>query len=149
MSSEVKLIVQNDLEVNVEEGSFTLKLATGHPQGRGHSFLSREDEFMINSFRVNIDTSDINHTTHNKDSEVDLTQGKIKYVKENYEASVSTLEREEKNLETLASVLDSQNHEEWVEKAPDRTTLHVNYKEDNFGIETKEIATTYNLNFIK
>ena len=86
---------------------------------------------MINSFQVNIDTSDINHTTHNKDSgvEVDLTQGEIKYVKENYEASVATLEREEKNLETLASVLDSQNHEEWD--------------------ETKEIATTYDLNLIK
>ena len=46
MSSEIKLIVQNDLEVNEEEGSFTLKLATQHPQGRGHFFSSREDEFM-------------------------------------------------------------------------------------------------------
>ena len=146
MSSEVKLIVQNDLEVNVEEGSLTLKLATGHLQGRGHLFLSREeDEFMINSFQVNIDTSDVNHTTYNKDCEVDLIQGKIKYTKENYEASVTTLEREEKNLEPL----DSQNHKEWIEKTPDRITLHVNYKEDNFGIETKEIATTYDLNLIK
>ena len=34
---------------------------------------------MINSFQVNIDTSDINHTTY-KDSEVNLTQGEIKYV---------------------------------------------------------------------
>ena len=50
MSSEVKLIVQNDLEVTEEEGSLTLKLATEHPQGWGHLFLSREDEFMINSF---------------------------------------------------------------------------------------------------
>ena len=75
MSSEVKLTVQNNLEVNKEEESFTLKLATEHPQGRGHLLLSREDEFMINSFRVNIDTSDINHTTYNEDSEVDLTQG--------------------------------------------------------------------------
>ena len=104
---------------------------------------------MINSFRVNIDTSDINHTAYNKDSEVDLIQGEIKYIKENYEASVATLEKEEKNLETSASVLDSQNHEEWVEKTPGRITLHVNYKEDNFGIETKEIATTYYLNLIK
>ena len=77
MSSEIKLIVQNDLEVNEEEGSFTLKLATEHPQGRGHLFLSSEDEFMINSFRVNIDTNDINHTTYNKDCEVHLTQGEI------------------------------------------------------------------------
>ena len=38
----------------------------------------REDEFMINSFRVNIDTSDVNHTIYNKDSEVDLNQGEIK-----------------------------------------------------------------------
>ena len=104
---------------------------------------------MINSFRVNIDTSDFNHTTYYKESEVDLTQGKIKYVKKNYEASVATLEREEKILETLASALDSQNHEEWVEKTLDRISLHVNYKEDNFGIETKEIATTYDLNLIK
>ena len=98
MSSEVKLIVQNDLEVNVEEGSFTLKLATDHPQGRGHLLLSREDEFMIISFRVNIDTSDVNHTKYNKDSEVGLTQGETKYVKENYEASVTTLEGKQKNL---------------------------------------------------
>ena len=46
-------------------------------------------------------------------------------------------------------VLDSQNHEERVEKTPYRITLHVNHKEDNFGIETKEIATTYDLNLIK
>ena len=149
MLSEVKLIVQNNLEVNVEEGSLTPKLATGHLQGRGHLFLTREDEFMINSFQVNIDTSDVNHTTYNKDSEVDLIQGKIEHTKENYEVSVTTLEREEKNLEPLASVLDSQNHKEWIEKTPDRITLHVNYKEDNFGIETKEIATTYDLNLIR
>ena len=109
----------------------------------------REDEFMINSFRVNIDTSDVNHTTYNMDSEVNLTQGEIKYVKENYEASIATLEREEKNLETLASVLDSQNYKEWVEKTPDRITLHVNYKEDNIGTKAKEITTTYDLNLIK
>ena len=149
MSSKAKLIVQNSLEVNEEEGSFTLKLATEHPHGWGHLFLSRKDEFMTNSFRVNIDTSDINHTTYNKDSEVDLPQGGIKYVKENYEVSVAALQREEKNPETLGSVLDSQNHKECVEKAPDRITLHVNYKEDNFGIKTKEIATTYDLNLIR
>ena len=40
MSSEVKLIVQNNLEVNEEEGSFTLKLATEHPQGQGDLFLT-------------------------------------------------------------------------------------------------------------
>ena len=94
-------------------------------------FLSREDEFVINSFRVNIDTSDTNHTMYNKDSEVDLTQDKIKYANKNYEANVATLEKEEKNLETLASMLDSQSHEEWVEKTPDRVTLHVNYKEEH------------------
>ena len=149
MSSEVKLIVQNDLEVNEEEGSFTLKLATEHPQGQRHLFLSSEDVFTINSFRVNIDTSDINHTMYNKDCEVNLTQGEIKYVKENYEASVAALHREEKNLETLGLVLNFQNHEEWIEKTPDRITLHVNYKEDNFGIETKEVVTTYDLNLIK
>ena len=71
---------------------------------------------MINSFRVNIDTSDINHTAYNKDSEVDLIQGEIKYIKENYEASVATLEKEEKNLETSASVLDSQNHKSRLKK---------------------------------
>ena len=147
MPSEVKLIVQNNLNVSEEEGSFTLKLATEHPQGPGHLFLSREDEFMINFFGVNIDTFDI--TTYNKDIEVHLTQGEIKYVKENYEASVAALQREEKILETFGLVLDSQNHEEWVEKTPDRITLHVNYKEDNFGIEPQEITTTYDLNLIK
>ena len=67
---------------------------------------------MINSFRVNRDTSNINHTTYKKDSEVDLTQGEIKCIKENYEASVAALQRQEKNQETLGSVLDSQNDEE-------------------------------------
>ena len=141
--------MQNDLEVNEEDERFTLKLATEHPQQRGYLFLSREDEFMINSFRVNIDTSDINHTTNSKDSEADLTQGEITYIKENYEASVEALQSDEKNLETLGSVLDSQNHEEWVEKTQDKITLHVNLKEDNFGKKAKEIATTYNLNLIK
>ena len=149
MPSEVKLIVQNHLEFNEEEGISTLKLVTEHPQRRGYLFLSKEDKFMINSFRVNIDTSDINHTTYNKDTEVNLTQEELKYVKENYEASAEALQREKKNLEGLGSVLDSQNHEEWVDKTQDRITLHVNFKEDNFGKEAKEIATTYNLKLIK
>ena len=83
--------MQNDLQVNEEEGSLTLKLATEYPQGRGHLFLSREDEIMINSFRDNIDTSNINHTTYNKYGKVGLTQGETKYVKENYEASLAAL----------------------------------------------------------
>ena len=98
---------------------------------------------MINSFPLNIDTCDIKHR------EVDLNLQEIKYVKQNYEASAAALQWEGKNLETLGLVLDSQNHEEWIEKTPDRMTLRVNYKEDNFGIETKEITTTYHLNLIK
>ena len=104
---------------------------------------------MINSFSLNIDTRDVNHTAYQGISEIDLTQGEIKYVKENFDIGESNLQREEKNLENLASVLHSENHEEWMEKNPDKITLNVNCNQDNFGIETKEIATTYDLNLIK
>ena len=71
---------------------------------------------MINSFSLNIDTSNVNHTTYQEISEIDLTQGEIKYVKENFDIGESNLQREEKNLENLASVLHSENHKEWMEK---------------------------------
>ena len=39
----------------------------------------------------------LNHTTYEENSEIDLTQGEIKYVKEKFDVSESNLQREEKN----------------------------------------------------
>ena len=48
-------------------------------------FLSKDDDFMINSFRVNVDTNNINHTSHLNEGgiEIDVGQGEIKYILQN------------------------------------------------------------------
>ena len=71
MSSEVKLIVQNDVTVNVNDGWFNLNFVGGYQEGKKKLFLSKDDNFMINLFRVNVDTSDINQTSY-------LNEGGIK-----------------------------------------------------------------------
>ena len=98
MSSEVKLTVQSDVDVNPQNGTFNLNFANGYLQGKKELFLFKNDEFMINSFRVNIDTDDINHTTYNNPDglQVDLGEGEIKYVLQNMENSRARLENEEK-----------------------------------------------------
>ena len=81
MSSEVKLIVQNDVTVN-ENGSFNLSFAVGYREGKKILLLSKDNNFMTNSFRVNVYTNDINHTSHlnERGIEIDVGQGEIKYL---------------------------------------------------------------------
>ena len=82
MSSEVKLIVQNNVTVNENDGSFNLSFAVGYQEGKKILLLSKDDDFMINSFRVNVYTNDINHTSYlnERGIEIDVGQGEIKYL---------------------------------------------------------------------
>ena len=85
MSSEVKLIVQNDVRVE-ENGNFTLIFASDYLEGKRELFLSQNDQFFINSFRVNVDTNDVNHTSYDQtpsENQIDLTTDELKYVNEN------------------------------------------------------------------
>ena len=58
MSSEVKLMLQSDIDVNPNSGNFKLNFGDKNIQGKKKLFLSKNDEFIINSFKVNIDTRD-------------------------------------------------------------------------------------------
>ena len=79
MSSEVKLIVQNGVDVNISTGNFKLNLAHNDLEGKRELFLSENNDFMINSLNVNIDTNDATDPYENySDVTLDLTQGEIK-----------------------------------------------------------------------
>ena len=79
MSSEVKLIVQNGVDVNISTGNFKLNLAGNDLEGNRELFLSENNDFMINSLNVNIDTNDATDPYENySDVTLDLTQGEIK-----------------------------------------------------------------------
>lgn len=58
MSSEVKLMLQSDIDVNPNSGNFKLNFGDKNIQGKKNFFLSENDQFIINSFKVNIDTQD-------------------------------------------------------------------------------------------
>ena len=47
---------------------------------------------MINSFKVNVDTNDINHTSYLNEGgiEIDVGQGEIKYVLQNVRSTKKT-----------------------------------------------------------
>ena len=115
MSSEVKLIVQSDVDVNPQNGTFNLNFANGYLEGKKELFLSINNEHMINCFRVNIDADDINHTTYNNEDglQVDLGEGEVKYVLQNVENSRARLQNEEKKLKEIEDFLDSKNHLEF------------------------------------
>ena len=61
--------------------------------------MSKDDYFMINSFSVNVDTNDINHTSYLNEAgiEIDVGQGEIKYVLQKQKI----LDEEQKKLTDL------------------------------------------------
>ena len=91
MSSEVKLIVQSDVDVNLQNRTFIETLLTDILRGKR------------SCFRVNIDPDDINYTNYNNadDLQVDLGEGEIKYVLQIVENSRAKLENEEKKLKEI------------------------------------------------
>ena len=117
---------------------------------------------MINSFRVNVDTNDTNHTSYLNEGgiEMDVVQGEIKYVLQNFRSTKKKkkiirgkkkrkLYEEQKKLTDLETYFNSKNHSEWKEETPYLITFHVNYKEDVFGLEEFEIATKLNLALVR
>ena len=49
MSSEMKLILQNSVNVNASKGNFKLNLTGNNLEGKRELFLVENDDFMINS----------------------------------------------------------------------------------------------------
>ena len=83
MSSEVKAIVQSNVVVDKNTGTFNLSFAGEYLDGKINLFLSKDKEFMINSFNANIDTNDLQLNDYGGDSssieQIDLTNDEIKY----------------------------------------------------------------------
>ena len=55
MSSEVKLLYKSDIDINVNSGNFKLNFEDKNWEGKRKIFLSENDEFVINPFKVSID----------------------------------------------------------------------------------------------
>ena len=102
MPTEVKLIMQSNVTVNKNDGSFNLNLAAA-PGRWKKLLLSNNDYFMINSFRVNGNTKDINHILcFNKGGiEINVSQSEVKYVLQNVRSTKKMLGDEQKNWSTL------------------------------------------------
>ena len=95
MSSEVKLIVQNSVNINTSTGNFKLNLACNNLEGKRELFLSENDDFTINSLNVNINTNDATDQYENYSNVMlDLTKGEIEYMYENLKNSKDKLEVE-------------------------------------------------------
>ena len=95
MSSEVKLTVQNSVNINTSTGNFKLNLACNNLEGKRELFLSENDDFTINSLNVNIDTNDATDQYENYSNvTLDLTKGEIEYMYENLKNSEDKLEVE-------------------------------------------------------
>ena len=63
--------------------------------------MSEDSHFMINSFRFNVDTNDINHTSYLNEEgiEIDIGQGEIKYFLQNVRSTTKILEEEQKKTD--------------------------------------------------
>ena len=91
MSSEVKAIVQSNVVVDKNTGTFNLSFAGEYLDGKINLFLFKDEEFMINSFNANIDTNDLQLNDYGGDSssieQIDLINDEIKYIHQNLEHS--------------------------------------------------------------
>ena len=148
MSSEVKLIVQNDVEGN---GNFTLNFASDYLESKRELFLSENDEFFINSFRVNIDTNDVNHTSYDQtpsENQIGMTTGELKYVNEIVQKAKEILDRQIESVKNAERYLDRINHKEWKEITPYLLNFHMKHKESVFELEEFDISTKYTLELV-
>ena len=126
MSSEVKLIVQNDVRAE-GNGNFTLNFASDYLEGKRELFLSQNDEFFMNSFRVNTDTNDVNHTSYDQtpsENQIDLTTGE-KYPNENVQKAKEILDRQTESVKNAERYLDNINHKEWKGITPYLLNFHI------------------------
>ena len=83
-----------------------------------NSFYRKTMNFFINSFRVNIDTNDVNHTSYDQtplENQIDLTTGELKYVNENVQKAKEILDRQIESVKNAERYLDNINHKEWKE----------------------------------
>ena len=149
MSSEVKLIVQNNVTID-SEGNFKLSFAENGYNGKQELVLSAEDEFFFKSFLVNIDTRDKNQTDYiEENNEIDLTQGEIKFIKENMEKSKDEYENSSSNLKVVEIKLNASNYIQWKEVIPHQLTFHMKFKQNVFGLETFDMSSNYVLNLVR
>ena len=78
----------------------------------------------MNSFLVNIDTRDKNQTDYiEENNKIDLTQGEIKYIKENMEKSRDEYENSLSNLKVVEKKLDASDYIQWKEVVPHQLTF--------------------------
>ena len=148
MSSEVKLMYQSDIKINVNGGNFKLNFGDKNQEGKRKIFLSENDKFVINSFKVNIDPQGQSQTIYNKEmQELDLSQGELKILIENYEKNNTRLKLETANLKEKENenALNKITTVAQEEVTPYLIMLHVYFKENVFGLEEFNISTKYNL----
>ena len=141
MSSEVKLMYQSDIEINVNSRNLKLYFGDKNREDK-KKFLLENDEFVINSFKVNTDPQGQSQTIYDKEmQELDLSQGELKFLSKNYEKSNTRLKLETTNLKEKENVLDKITTVAWEEVTPYLITLHVNFKENIFRLEEFDILT--------
>ena len=106
---------------------------------------------MINSFSVNVSTNNINHTSYLNEGgiEIDLGQGEVKSVLQNFRNTKKILVEEQKILTDLETYLDFKDNSECQKVTPYLITFHVNYKEDIFDLKEFEIATKLDLALVR
>ena len=139
MPTEVKAIVQSDVVVGKSTGTFNLNFAGEYLDGKRNLFLSKGDEFMINSLCANIDTNDLKRNDYGSDSgsieQIDLTKSEIKYIHQNLENSKTPLSLKKEKLSAIENYLVAKNYKEWKENMPYLISFHVNFKKDVFGLK--------------
>ena len=95
---------------------------------------------------MNIDPQGHSQTVYNKETqELDLSQGELKFLSENYEKINTRLKLETANLKEKENALDKITTVAWEEVTQYLITLRVNFKKNIFRLEEIDISTKYNL----
>ena len=132
MSSEVKLTLQTDLELNTDMENFRLNLGDEYNNGKVEIFLSENDEFLINMFRANIDTSsqDVSYLINDVSTAVGLDVSSVISDETRLEDARSEYRQLKSQIKVPENKLDKTAEEEGGEDTPTTINLHVNFNEN-------------------
>lgn len=146
MSSSIKLILETDLHIDQNTGTFDLNFGEKDNNGKADIFLSKNDDVLINMLRINIDTNSqdasyrINNSLENKinlpDNPLDIYSSSFLTAELDYNPLVNKIQALENELDQTTEITKEY-------QIPHITNLHMNYKQNRYGLYSIERANIH------
>ena len=140
MSSSIYLILQTDVHVDQNTGTFDLNFGEKDNNGKADIFLSKNEEVLISMLDINIDTSsqDASYIINMPGNPLDVCLSSFLTAELNYNQQLYKIQALENELDQIAKIIKEDQISHII-------NLHVNYKENRYGLHAIERTEIYAL----